>query len=86
MVFKQFKAAFRYLISYHGIIYVHFINKTLIYQVIKVFLYLAVAHVGGIHYFGLTGAVFANSQHIGNDFYIGTPLPYRPGFDRQRCL
>ena len=75
--FKEFKAVIGYLISDHSIIHIYFINETLIHQIIKVFLYLAIAHVGGVHYFSLAGAVFANSKHIGNYLYIGTPLAYR---------
>ena len=74
--FEQFEAAIRHLISHHGVIHVYLVNETLIHKVIKVFLYLAVAHVGGIHYFRLAGAVFANSQHIGDYLDIGTPPPH----------
>jgi len=87
--FKQFKAAIRYLISHHGIVHVYLINKTLIHKVFKVFLYLAIAHVGGIHYFRLAGAVFADSQHIGDYLDVGTALTHGwalPGFAAQRLF
>jgi len=73
---KQFKTAVGYLIRDHGIIHVYLIDKSLVDKVIEVFLYLAVAHVGGIHYFRLAGAVLADSQHIGDYLNIGTALAH----------
>jgi len=73
---KQFETAVSYLIRNHGIIHIYLINKSLIDKVFKVFLYLAVAHVGGIHYFRLAGAVLADPQHIGNYLNVGTALTH----------
>jgi hypothetical protein len=75
--FEELKAVVRYLIGYHGVIHVYFINETLVHQIIKVFLYLAVTHISSIHYLGLAGAVLADSQHIGNYLDIGAPPAYR---------
>ena len=40
----------------------------------KVFLYLAIAHVGTVHDLGLTGAILTNLEHIPNNLYIRSPL------------
>jgi hypothetical protein len=74
--FKEFEAVVRHLIGHHRIIYIHSIDETLIYQIIQIFLYLMIAHIGGIHDFRLAGAVLTYTKHIGDYLDIGAPPPH----------
>jgi len=74
--FEQFETAFRDAVSDHGIIHIHLKDKALVDQIVKVFLYLMIAHVGGIHDFRLAGTIFAYTEHIGNYLDIGAAPPH----------
>lgn len=76
--FEQFETAISYLVGYQRIIQVDSMDKTLVYEIIKIFLYLAEAHVSGIHDFRLASAFFTCPEHIGDYFNVGTPAAY-PG-------
>jgi hypothetical protein len=88
---EELEPAFGHLIGDHGVIHVHLIDKTLIYEVVKVFLNLAVAHIGGIHYFRLAGSSFPHPEHISDYFDIRAPpadtyLTGRAGLDARFIL
>jgi hypothetical protein len=71
---EQLEAVIRHAVGDHGVIHVDFIDEALADQVIKVFLYLAIAHVSAVHDLGFTGAILANLEHIPNNLYIRSPL------------
>jgi hypothetical protein len=73
---EQFETAIGYPIRDHGISQVYLMDKTLVYEIIKIFLYLAITHVSGVHYFCFSRAFFPYPEHIGDYFYIRTPPTY----------
>ena len=65
---------FSYAIVHTRITDLYRIDKSFFNQVAQIFLYLAVAHVGTVHYFRFTRAVFTDPEHIGYYFYIRAPV------------
>jgi len=63
-ILKQPQTLVGHPIGNYGVTHLHLINKTMTQQEAKIFLYLAVAHIGAIHNLRFASAIFAYLEHI----------------------